>query len=100
MARSTLTIEQVLEDAGVTAKELLQIVSRAFTIERGLEDAGLTAKWEAKGEARGETRATERDREQFRQKMLEGARKMKHLGASSDIISAGLGLSPQEIEAL
>jgi hypothetical protein len=76
MARSTLTIEQVLEEAG------------------------LTAKWEAKAEARAEARTREQDRVQFHQKMLDGARKMKQLGASLDIISAGLGLSLQEIEAL
>jgi hypothetical protein len=40
------------------------------------------------------------EREHSRQEKLEGARKMKRLGASLDIISAGLGLSPQEIEAL
>jgi hypothetical protein len=77
-------------------KEVLQMARSTLTIEQVLEDVGLTAKWEARAEAR----ATEREREQFHQKLLEGARKQKALGASRDLISAGFGLSPQEIDAL
>jgi hypothetical protein len=73
-------------------KEALQMARSTLTLEQVLEDVGLTAKWEAKAEAR--TRA------QFHQEKLEGARKQKALGVSTDMISAGFGFSLQEIEAL
>jgi hypothetical protein len=81
-------------------KEALQMARSTLTIEQVLEDVGLTAKWEARGESRAEARTREQDRAQFYQEKLEGARKMKRLGIAPTAISVGFGLSPQEIEAL
>jgi hypothetical protein len=81
-------------------KEALQMARSTLTIEQVLEDVGLTAKWEARGESRAEARTREQERERSRQEKLEGARKQKAWGASPDLISLGFGLSFQEIEAL
>jgi predicted transposase YdaD len=57
------------------------------------------AEGEAKGLAKGEAKAR-KEREKARREKLESARRLKALGIPPDKITAGLELSPEDIEAL
>ena len=67
------------------------------TLEEVLEEVGLTAKWEAIGEARGEARSEAKWKQS---KALEIARNMVNLGLSEDTIIAATGLEPETVNQL
>jgi hypothetical protein len=60
-----------------------------------LRDEGL-----AEGIAKGRAEGIEQEHKRASQEKIEGARKQKTLGVSTEIIAAGFGLSPEEIDLL
>jgi hypothetical protein len=83
----------------------MRIINGEFKTEREILTARITkletrlASAEKRAEKRAEKWAEERAAEAQRGK-LEGARKQKSMGVAPEAISAGLGLSLQEISAL
>jgi predicted transposase YdaD len=69
---------------------------------RAMFEALVEQHWQMRDEglAEGRTEGIEEERKRAYQEKLEGARKLKTLGLSAEIITAGFGLSPEEIERL
>jgi hypothetical protein len=65
---------------------------------RAMFEALVEQHWQMRDEGRAE--GIEEERNRAYQEKLEGARKQKTLGVSAEIIAAGFGLSPEEIERL
>jgi hypothetical protein len=73
-------------------KEVTKMAKDTMTVEDVLMEAGILPKWINLGREEG--------REEERRRAREGARKLKQMGVSFDIISTGCGLSFEEIEKL
>jgi hypothetical protein len=81
--------------------EALKMSDSALTVEKVLEEAGLIAKWEARGEARGvvigEARGEARGNEK---KALAIAQNMINLGFPMESIISATELDPEKVKAL
>jgi hypothetical protein len=93
-SRMKTYIYAILQANSGMLREVLQMGNAAITLEEVLEEAGLTAKWEAKGEARGEVRGEARGENK---KTMEILAKGLERGMDIQDISYLTGYSPEFI---
>jgi hypothetical protein len=88
-------VESVLEDKRLAVQQ-----EREKVIKQERERWEKAVKQEREKVVRQEREKAQQEREKAQQEKLEGARKLKRMGVSPDVIAAGFGLSLEEIEGL
>jgi len=103
-ARIGAYLGAVIRANPLAVQEVMNMRNTTLTIDTVLENAGLTAKWEARGEARGETRGVAigeaREAARSEAKALGVARNLIGLGLPFETIVSATELDPEKVRAL